>query len=106
MRNTMSLPLSQEDWRNAVRSFIGSENRMAFAVEVCITASDGSNIAKENWISGERNAREIAEGVTEWIELRCDMPSAQPLEASISIFDKGESISNLDVQGEQMHRRN
>ena len=31
------LPLSQEDWRGAVRSFVGAEKRNIFAIEVSVT---------------------------------------------------------------------
>ena len=84
---TLSLPLSQEDWRSAVRSFVGGEESEAFAVEVSIVADGLSTIASDSWASDARDSRDIAEGITQWIELRCESANTEHLEALISIWD-------------------
>ena len=87
-RATIFLPLSQEDWRDAVRSFVANENLEIFTAEVCITAGDDRVIATDHWRSGDRNATDIADGITEWVELRRDGESAEDLEVAISIWDE------------------
>jgi hypothetical protein len=81
------LPLSQEEWRNAVRSFVGAEKRHTFAVEVSIATPGGLTIALESWMSGARSATDLAEGIADWIELRCESSSTGELEATISVWD-------------------
>lgn len=80
------LPLSQEEWRSAVRSFVGAEKRNTFAVEVSLATPGGSTIALDSWMSGARTATDLAEGITDWIELRCESGSAGDLEAKISVW--------------------
>ena len=95
-RATIFLPLSQEDWRDAVQSFVSNEKLEIFTAEVCLTAGGERVIAKDHWRSGDRNAREIAEGITEWVELRREVNSFESLEVAISIWD--ESALNLSTR--------
>ena len=80
----LCLPLSQEDWREAVRSFVGAEKRNVFAIDVSIAEMDGPIIAFESWPNGERTAADLAEGVAEWIELHSEAIT-EDAEATISV---------------------
>ena len=79
------LPLSQDDWRDAVRSFVGGEKRNVFAIEVSVTKPGGRIIAFDSWTSSERTAANIAEGIAEWIDLRFESNRREDLEAIISV---------------------
>jgi hypothetical protein len=81
------LPLSQDGWRDAVRSFVGAEKRNIFTVEVSVAKPDGRVIAFDSWASGARTVTDLAEGITEWIELRCESGSTEDLEATVSVCD-------------------
>ncbi|MGZ6174441.1 MAG: hypothetical protein ACXWML_05500 [Candidatus Binataceae bacterium] len=82
------LPLSQEDWQSAVLSFIGGEKRSNFAIEVSVAIPGGRTIALDSWTSGARTAIDLADGITGWIELRCESGGAEKLEATISVWDE------------------
>jgi hypothetical protein len=81
-----SLPLSQKNWRDAVRSFLSAERRTIFAISVNIAEEDGNVIAHETWTNHERDASDLAEGVAEWIEVRTE--NAPNLEATITVSQK------------------
>ena len=94
-RATIFLPLSQNDWRDAVRSFVGNEKLEVFTAEVCITGE----VAKDYWRSGDRNAKDIAEGITEWVQLRRDADNGENLEVAISIWDERTmNVSTLNAR--------
>ena len=80
----MYLPLSQEDWREAVRSFVGAEKRNVFGIEVSVAKPDGSIIAFDSWTNSERSAVDLAEGIASWIELHSEAVT-ESCEATISI---------------------
>jgi hypothetical protein len=84
----LSLPLSQESWRDAVRSFIAAEKRDIFEIEVSVTRSGDRIVALDSWMSGSRSAISMAEGIVDWIELRWEIAGAQDLEATISVWPK------------------
>jgi hypothetical protein len=71
----------------AVRSFVGGERLEVFTVEVFIIANDACTVANEHWKIGDRNSRDIAEAITAWIELRCDIENTRDLEGVLSIWD-------------------
>jgi hypothetical protein len=79
------LPLSQDDWRGAVRSFVGAEKRNAFAIEVSVAKPGGRIIAFDSWSNSERTAADLAEGIAEWIDLRFESNRTEDLEAIISV---------------------
>jgi hypothetical protein len=81
-----SLPLSQKNWRDAVRSFLSAERRAIFAISVNIAEKDGQVVAYESWTNDERTTADLAEGVADWIELRAE--NAPSLEATITISQK------------------
>ena len=81
-----SLPLSQQNWRDAVRSFLAAERRTIFAISVNIAEKDGKVLAHETWTNDERTAADLAEGVAEWIEVRAE--NAPNLEAIITVSQK------------------
>ena len=110
-RATIFLPLSQKDWRDAVQSFVGNEKLEIFTAEVCLTTGDERVIAKDHWRSGDRNAREIAEGITEWVELRREVNSSESLEVAISIWDETalnrsarDGAGNAEIRREPVER--
>jgi hypothetical protein len=86
LRVVFFLPLSQTNWREAVRSFLSAERRTIFAISVNIAAKDGEGVAYESWTNDERSNAQLAEGVAEWIELRAE--SAANLEATITVSEK------------------
>jgi len=97
-RATIFLPLSQDDWRDAVWSFVGNERLEFFTAEVCITG-EGTVVAKDYWRSGDRNAKDIAEGITEWVQLRRDADNGENLEVAISIWDERTmNVSTLNAR--------
>lgn len=106
-RATIFLPLSQDDWRDAVRSFVANEKLEIFTAEVCVTADGDRVIAKDHWRSGDRSATDIAEGITEWVELRRDAESAENLEVAISIWDEQAVNSSKpdEAAGPQVKRQ-
>jgi hypothetical protein len=81
-----SLPLSQKNWRDAVRSFLCTEKRTVFAVKVSIERRDGSIVANESWTNDERNNADLADGIAEWIELRSE--SRDDLDTTITVSGK------------------
>src|SRR5215472_1089734 len=98
-RAAIFLPLSQDDWRDAVRSFVGNEKLEFFTAEVCITGRGARVVAKDYWRSGDRNAKDIAEGITEWVQLRRDSYNGQNLEVAISIWDERTmNVSTLNAR--------
>ena len=80
----MQLPLSQEEWREAVRSFVGAEKRSVFGIEVSVAKLGGPIIAVDSWTSGERSAVDLAEGIASWIDLHSGGVT-ESREATISI---------------------
>jgi hypothetical protein len=84
----LSLSLSQESWRDAVRSFVAAEKRDVFQVEVSVDGPGSRIIALDSWMSGARSPRSMAEGIVDWIELRREIAGARDLEATISIWPK------------------
>jgi hypothetical protein len=80
----MYLPLFQEDWREAVRSFVSAEKRSVFGIDVSVAKSGGSIIAFDSWTNSERSAVDLAEGIASWIELHSE-GMTESCEATISI---------------------
>jgi hypothetical protein len=93
----LCLPLSQEDWREAVRSFVGAEKRNVFAVEVSIAKPGGPIIAFDSWTNGERTAADLAEGIAEWIELHSEAVTEDP-EATISVCAPAPTPPYVDTR--------
>jgi hypothetical protein len=89
------LPLSQEDWRGAVRSFVGAEKRNIFAIEVSVAKPGGCIIAFDSWTNDERTAADLAEGITKWIELHFE-GITEDLEATISLCAPTPTLQRIE----------
>ena len=68
----MYLPLSQKEWREAVRSFVSAEKRNVFGIEVSVAKLGGAITAFDSWTSGECSVVDLAEGIANWIELHSE----------------------------------
>jgi hypothetical protein len=93
----LCLPLSQEDWREAVRSFVSAEKRNVFAIEVSIAISGAPIIAFESWPNSERTAADLAEGIAEWIELHSEAVT-EDAEATISVCAPASTPPSFDTR--------
>jgi hypothetical protein len=93
----LCLPLFQEDWREAVRSFVGAEKRKVFAIEVSIAKPGGPIIAFDSWTKSERTAADLAEGIAEWTELHSEGVT-EDLEATISVCAPASTPPATDIR--------